>query len=894
MSNLTSIINRIKTLYGNKLWQGRLILATLIILLVLVVVRISLPYTIVYSTIYWLDKQGVSAQIEDITINVYRGTFAVLGATGSKNGTRVFNIGKASINWGWRPLSTKTIHIKSVALDDFNMNAAQYSDAIEIAGILIKDDGTVQQQADVEEDPVSWGTALNLVDFKDLGFCFQQFAATYDQHNQENSLIDYCGDVGRLLWNGDIKLGNTGSSNHSPQHQLSVDGSLQIEQLQLFNNTLDRKLINIGSTSLSSINIKSINDITLDSINISQLMLLQGSGHSRHKHAVEFSNLDISGILISDTSTLSINALELNKPIISTAMGADGKFKYEAWLFQQTTADSKTTQQTAEQTAEQKTSSNPFNIKLGNIKITDSELCYAQPASEADNKTRALDYCLNLGSSEWNGDIAITTPADVNPLQLALDGNLILSSFITTNNLLKRDLLGFENLAIEKINVNSLADLAFGKLRLDNVSGLELSGAEDRHTMTVASLDVSAFSFRNNTLAIDTVAINDLGLDVTQNKDGTLDFEKWKITTDAQPAAEKTEDRQPAEEPIKIKLGEFSLKTARPVQFADLSVTPNMLIGLSQLNFNIRNIDSEKPDQKSPLELNAKTTHHGTIELKGVAKPFEPKPSFDATGKVTGLDLRVASPKAEQAIGHIIKSGQLDADLELISEQGQLDSSIALVLHHFNLKAKSKEDAAALDETFGMPINQSLMLLKDKKGRIKLKIPITGDINNPSFNPTDAIIKATAKATTVTLITFYTPYGLAFAGGNVLFNLATSMNFDPLLFDAGSSQFTDAHTGQLSKLAELLVERPGVHLTLCGYTNLNDREKMFTEIIDREKIKPPSAERLTQLKQLGNTRQEHVKNHLVTVGKIAHDRLILCEPEHSDDAESIGGVEISI
>jgi len=84
-------------------------------------------------------------------------------------------------------------------------------------------------------------------------------------------------------------------------------------------------------------------------------------------------------------------------------------------------------------------------------------------------------------------------------------------------------------------------------------------------------------------------------------------------------------------------------------------------------------------------------------------------------------------------------------------------------------------------------------------------------------------------------------------------------------------------------MIELLVERPGVHLTLCGFTNLNDREKISTEIIDPKKIKPPSAERLQMLKQLGSERQENVKNHLVSVGKIAHDRLILCEPEHSDD-----------
>jgi hypothetical protein len=891
MSKIATTVGQIKTLYKENLWQGRLIVAVFITILLLVVVRVSLPYSIIYSATYWLNTQGVTATIEDISINVNKGTFAVIGATGSKDGARVFNIGKASIDWEWKPLSSKTIHIQSVELEDFNLNAAQYSDAIEIAGIVIKNTGTDEQQPTQEEDTVAWGASLNQIDFKGLGFCFQQFNTAYDKTSAENKNFDYCGKVGLLTWQGDFSLGNTGTHSASPNQQLTVDGTLQIKQLSLLDNILEGTFIDIGTTSLSNIKINGIDDIKLDSINISQLALLQKSGHPRHKHAVEFNALDITGISISNSDSVTINTISLHKPVISMARDEKGAFKHEQWLMQKMPAATETEQKTAAQTGDKAV----FTVKLGNIQIIDSEVCYEQASSKTSNIAQALDYCLNLASSEWNGDIAMTTPADAQPLLLTLNGDLTLSSFITTNNLIQRDLLAFEKLAINKITVKSLDDLAFGKLDLDNAAGLELISTEDKHSMTVASLDVSAFSFRNNALTIDKLAINDLGLEITQNKDGSLDFEKWKINTAEQPSVANAEAKQAATEPVIIKIGEFSLDTTRLVEFADLSVTPNMLIGLNELHFNIKQLDSEKPNQKSPIELSATTTRHGTVEIKGVAMPFESKPSFDATGKITGLDLRAVSPKVEQAIGHIIKSGQLDADLTLLSDAGQLDSKIALVLHHFKLKAKSKEDAAALDETFGMPINQSLMLLKDKKDRIKLAIPITGDINNPEFDPTDAIIKATAKATSVTLITFFTPYGLVYAGGNVLFNIATSMNFDPIIFNPGTSKLNNAQQEQLAKLAELLVERPAVHLTLCGSTNLNDRGKMFSEILDPKKAIPPaSAERMEKLKQLARERQQNVKDRLVSVGKITHDRLILCEPEHSDDAEALGGVEISI
>jgi outer membrane protein OmpA-like peptidoglycan-associated protein len=891
MADISEMLGRGKTWYKNNLWQGRLLLSVSVILLVLVIVRISLPYTIVFSAVYWLDKQGVTSQIEDISINVIKGTFSVHNATGSKDGERVFNIGKASIDWEWAPLSTKTIVVKQVALDDFDLDAQQYSDGIIIAGITISNDGSVEQQPAQEDQPVSWSTALNQVDFSDLNFCYQQHDAPLGDSTTENAVIDYCATAGHFTWEGDISLVAPAENDANKTPRLVVSGALKLSKLSLLNNVLDASLINLDEVTLSDIQIDGMDDVKLDAISISKLQLLQGTGHALHQHAVELDQIDITDIGYSNNNTLAIKAISLDTPRLSMAKEASGAWKYEQWLPQSANTDDKNSQPPSQPSND----NSVFNFNIGSILITGTELCYQQPALTSGTLPQAIDYCLGIASTRWNGDISFSTPTANNPLELKLAGDLVVADFITTNNLLQRDLLDFDELSINKIDVNALDNLAFGKLSLANVNGLELTSAEDKYTLSVSSLDISTFKYANNTLAIDKVAVNEPGLEITQNKDGTFDFEEWKIeTTEAPKENSKTTDTATTTEPLKMKLGEFSLDTTRVIEFTDLSVEPVMHIGFKEMHVSVKDLDSEKPDQKSPIALSAKTTRHGTIDIAGVAKPFEPNPSFDASGKISGLDLRAASPKAEQAIGHIIKSGQLDADLKLFAEEGQLDSNLGLTLYHFNLKAKSKEDAAALDDVFGMPINQSLMLLKDKKGTIKLDIPITGDVNNPDFDPTDAIIKATTKATTVTLITFYTPYGLAYAGGNVLFNLATAMNFEPLLFDAGSSQLTDSGKEQLDKLAELLTERPAVYLTLCGFTNLSDRDKLFTEILDKEKIKPPTAERLTQLKKLGAERQDTVKNYLISAGKIEHSRLILCEPEHSDDADAIAGVEISI
>ncbi|NNJ97040.1 MAG: hypothetical protein HKP12_07750 [Gammaproteobacteria bacterium] len=124
--------------YNKHLWLGRLLLVFLILLLVLSIVRVSLPYTIVYSAVYWLDQQGITAEIEDIDINVIQGTFAIINASGHRNGDTLFKVGKASIDWQWRPLAKKTIYIKEIKLEAFDLQLEQYVDAVVVAGVELQ------------------------------------------------------------------------------------------------------------------------------------------------------------------------------------------------------------------------------------------------------------------------------------------------------------------------------------------------------------------------------------------------------------------------------------------------------------------------------------------------------------------------------------------------------------------------------------------------------------------------------------------------------------------------------------------------------------------------------------------------------------------------------------
>ncbi|MCW8831012.1 MAG: hypothetical protein OQK32_05755, partial [Gammaproteobacteria bacterium] len=194
------------------------------------------------------------------------------------------------------------------------------------------------------------------------------------------------------------------------------------------------------------------------------------------------------------------------------------------------------------------------------------------------------------------------------------------------------------------------------------------------------------------------------------------------------------------------------------------------------------------------------------------------------------------------------------------------------------------------------PLNSSLSLLRDRDNTIRLEIPVSGDIESPEFDPKDAIVQATSTAITAAVIQYYTPFGLVFAAES-LFDLATTLNFDPVLFDAGETVLNATDKEQLDRLAALMLERPGIHLTLCGISNRADKDRLFpvsdkAATSEQKQTIPLSKENIASLKQLAGLRSANTKNYLVNEKAVKAGRLIECSPEYRED--KIAGVEISI
>jgi hypothetical protein len=893
---MSTLTGRIKNFYKNNPWKGRFTLTFFILIFVLIVIRLSLPQTIIYGSTTWLKKQGIDSTIEAININIFDGTISLVNAKGSRNNEPLFNVGLIEIYWHWAPLSEKTVAVTKIGLDKFSVNIEKYDDEITVGGVhipLAKEPASKPADKPAEQ-ATPWAASLGEVIFTDLNICYLQHTVPVKQADKNSLFVDYCVDLVEMSWTGTISYATDENQLKTEDLPLSSTGNFALKGLKVTDNRLNKKLLVSESNTLNNVVMSGLNNLHIDKLDMKGLSLLQREDEA-HSDSIRFDQLTVNDISLANLNALTINNISVSKPGVYLVKQNQSDWEYQQWIPQ---SSNKTKTPAETEQVKQTTDGSSFKLSLNDLNVNDSDLCYL------DNDT-SLYYCLTFEDFIWNGSVQYDTkPTATGKVDMSARGDIKLSQPKIHNQTIDRDLIKFVSLELTGLEATGTDQLSLNKFDLKKLKTLQRSKKDNDSTASFEALVIDNIKYTENNIAINSIDLKGLAGTVSKNKKGVWEHDKWIIENKADDKDNPEKEKAVTDKnkkPFVIALNKLNVTSDNKILFSDNTTEPATETGLQKLTFDISKLYTSKPDTNSPFKLRAKTIRHSTIDVAGTIKPFAKKVSMAADGKLKGFDLRAASPTTKKTIGHIIQSGQLDADLDLKAVNGELDSNIALSLYQFQMKSVSKEDAAKLDEKFGMPLNKTLVLLRDKDDSIHLDIPITGDVNNPDFNPMDAIIKATSKAATVSLITFYTPYGLLYAGGNIALNLATALNFDPIEFSPGSSEMQTASKEQLDKLSKLLTEKPQVRLTLCGITNKKDEYILYPERKPKkdsndkkEKDIPLTKEQALKLNTLANERQVNSKNYLIKQHSIDHSRLILCEPEHKDDDEGISGVEINI
>lgn len=348
-------------------------------------------------------------------------------------------------------------------------------------------------------------------------------------------------------------------------------------------------------------------------------------------------------------------------------------------------------------------------------------------------------------------------------------------------------------------------------------------------------------------VAIGRIGLEDFAARAIVYSDGTLNLARLLTpgaepvpAPDARPAP--ATDAPPAREALPIAIGRIELLRGA-VNFSDLFVRPNYSANLTDVAGTISTL---KAGDSGDVAVVARIERTAPVEIQGRIAPFGTALALDISAKAADVDLPPLTPYSAKYAGYGIERGKLSFDVRYRIDDRKLAAENRLVLDQLTFGPRvDSPDATKL------PVLLAVALLKDAKGVIDVRLPISGSLDDPQFSVfglvVQVIVNLIAKAATA-------PFALlsaAFGGGEELSTLP---------FTAGSSALAGEAVARIDTLAKALADRPGLKLDIGGRAD---------PAADRAALRRAAAETMLKrekLKSLAGSGSAPASVDAVTIG----------------------------
>ncbi len=257
----------------------------------------------------------------------------------------------------------------------------------------------------------------------------------------------------------------------------------------------------------------------------------------------------------------------------------------------------------------------------------------------------------------------------------------------------------------------------------------------------------------------------------------------------------------------RIDFGPIALVNGR-VRFSDRFIQPNYTANLSELTGQLGRFSSQPPTNGpvlAPLSLRGRVEGTASLDITGDLNPLAQPLALDLRGQVRDLELPPLTPYSSKYAGYGIERGKLSVDVNYrVAPDGQLQASNQIVLNQLRFG-----DRIAGSEAPNLPVKLAVALLADRHGVIDINLPISGSINDPEFRLGPIIVRLVLNLIGKAITAPFSLIASAFSGGDDLRHIA---------FEPGRTVLTPDTLGSLDKVAQALLDRPALQLTVTGHS----------------------------------------------------------------------------
>lgn len=387
--------------------------------------------------------------------------------------------------------------------------------------------------------------------------------------------------------------------------------------------------------------------------------------------------------------------------------------------------------------------------------------------------------------------------------------------------------------SLAKVQLQSGSFSVSGGIAGEAVSSLQLNAAAQLQDLLITeaggkhkllgwqllAVDEAALNLANRELNINKINFDQLFADFAVYEDGSNTVGRILVDSSTEAEAEEIEDAMTGEgealeqppaptskptEPFIYTVNNIEFKKASG-RFADASLPLPFSTNINELNGNISSLVS---DSKTPvqIDLDGKVNEYGQVKIQGQLAAFAPTELAQVDLIFRNINMPNLSPYTVKFAGREIDDGRMNLNLQYAIDNGSLSSENQMELFKLELGRKVEQEGA-----MDLPLDMALALLKDGDGKIKLTLPVSGDVNDPQFGIGQVISQAFgAMIRSVVSSPFRLLAGLVGAD---------SEDFDKIQFESGKTYLSPPELEKVHLLAQALVQRPELQVALPGVFN---------------------------------------------------------------------------
>lgn len=235
----------------------------------------------------------------------------------------------------------------------------------------------------------------------------------------------------------------------------------------------------------------------------------------------------------------------------------------------------------------------------------------------------------------------------------------------------------------------------------------------------------------------------------------------------------------------------------------DEGVNPPASFAVENAMFRLAPIEL-KPDSISRFEgrVSLGQGARGEVSLSGELIPLRPLAATQLDVTTAGVSLGVFGGYSDQMVGRPLEQGTLDADLSYKISDSRLLGDNRVQMNQVSFGNRMPDSTGPR-----LPIDLGMAILVDRNGLMKLDVPVSGDLNDPSFSLGGVIQYAIINVFEKLVTAPFAVLGSLFGGDGEA--PATAITFEP-----GRTDVPVSALASLGLLADALYERPTLALAL--------------------------------------------------------------------------------